>query len=102
MNLLHYTELLHHSKSAAYVISIISAMHLLCQSCTPKQIDLLLLLLPYCISVLLLTSRCKLAPGQYKLHYYLTPQQSLLTKQIKTNLMLCKPLFIVHGRIKAF
>ena len=32
----------------------------LCRSCTPKQIDLQLQL-PYCISVLLLTSGCKSA-----------------------------------------
>ena len=55
--------LLCHSKSAACVISIISSMRLLwlCRSCTPKQIDLqvfLLLQLSYCVSVLLLTSRC--------------------------------------------
>ena len=37
-------------------------MCLLCRSCTPKQIDLqaiLLLQLPYCVSMLLLTSGCK-------------------------------------------
>ena len=47
-------------------------MHLLCQSCTPKQIDLqafLLLQLPYCVSVLLLTSGCKSAAAQYKSRY---------------------------------
>ena len=44
-------------------------MRLLRQSCPPKQIDLqvfLLLQLPYCVSVLLLTSGCKSAPAQYK------------------------------------
>ena len=58
---------------------------MLCQSCTPKQIDLqviLLLLLPYCVRMLLLTSRCKLAAAQYKHRYYLAPSQSILTKQI--------------------
>ena len=53
-------------------------------SCTPKQIDLqavFLLQLPYCVSVLLLTSRCKSAAAQYK-HYYLVPPQSILTKQM--------------------
>ena len=48
-------------------------------SCTPKQIDLqafLLLQLPYCVSVLLLTNRCK------KHCYYLAPSQCILTKQI--------------------
>ena len=57
----------------------------LCQSCTPKQIDLqaiLLLQLPYCVSVLLLTSGCKLAATQYKCCYYLAPPPSMLTKQI--------------------
>ena len=53
-------------------------------------------------SVLLLTSRCKSAPAQYKHHYYLAPSQSLSRKQIKTKLMLCKPLFIIYKRIKGF
>ena len=44
----------------------------------------------------------KLAPAQYKHRYYLAPPQSLSKKQIKTKLMLCKPLFIVHGRVKGF
>ena len=42
-------------------------MHL-CQSCTAKQIDLqafLLLQLPCCVSMLLLTSGCKSAAAQY-------------------------------------
>ena len=43
-----------------------------------------------------------MAVAQYKGHYYLMPPPSILTKQIKTKLMLCKPLFIVHGRVKAF
>ena len=30
------------------------------------------------------------------------PPQSILTKQIQDKLMLCKPRFIVHGRVKAF
>ena len=30
------------------------------------------------------------------------PPQSLSRKQIKTKLMLRKPLFIVHGRVKGF
>ena len=49
--------------SATCLISII--IHV----CTPKQTDLqafLLLQLPYCVSVLLLTSGCKLAAAQYK------------------------------------
>ena len=77
-------------------------MRLVCRSCTPKQIDLqafLILQLPYRISMLLLKSGCKSAPAQYKRHYYLPPPQALLRK-IKTKLMLCKPLFIIHGRIK--
>ena len=44
----------------------------------------------------------KSAPAQYKCRYYLAPPQSLSRKQIKTKLMLCKPLFIVHGRGKGF
>ena len=31
---------------------------------------------------------------------YLVPPRSLSRKQIKTKLMLCKPLFIVHVRVK--
>ena len=80
-------NLLRHAKfiaSAACIISII--IDALAVSCTPnKQIDLqafLLLQLPYCVSVLLLTSRCKLAAVQYKRCYYLAPPQSILTKQI--------------------
>ena len=62
-------------------------MHLLwlCQSCTPKQIDLqaiLLLQLPYYVNVLLLTSGCKLAAAQYEHCYYLAPPPSILTKHI--------------------
>ena len=45
----------------------------------------------------------KSASAQYKHCYYLVPPpQSLSRKQIKTKLMLCKPLFIVHGRVKGF
>ena len=40
--------------------------------------------------------------AQYKRCYYLAPPQSLSRKQIKTKLMLCKPLFITHGRVKGF
>ena len=40
-----------------------------CQCCTPKQIDLtsifVIIQMPYCVSVLLLTSRCKSALAQY-------------------------------------
>ena len=60
-------------------------MRMLCQSCTPKQIDLqaiLLLQLPYCVRMLLLTSGCKSEAAQYKRRYYLVPPQSILTKQI--------------------
>ena len=46
--------------------------------------------------------RVNLAPAQYKHHYYLAPPQSLWRKQIKTKLMLCKPLFIVQAELKAF
>ena len=48
------------------------------------------------------TSGCKLAPAQYKRRYYLVHPQSLSRKQIKIKLMLCKPLFIVHERVKGF
>ena len=55
-------------------------------SCTPKQIDLqafLLLQLPYCVSVLLLTSGFKSAAAQYRRrYYYLAPPQSILAKQM--------------------
>ena len=60
-------------------------MQLLCQSCASKQINLqtfLLLQLPYCVNVLLLTGGCKSAAAQYKPCYYLAPPQSILTKQI--------------------
>ena len=36
----------------------------------------------------------------YKSHYYLAPPQNLLRKQNKAILMLCKPLFVVHVRVK--
>ena len=80
--------LLCHSMSAACVISIISnalAVAVLCRSCTPKQINLqaiLLLQLPYYVSVLLLTSRCKSAAAQYKYCYYLSPPPSVLTTNV--------------------
>ena len=60
-------------------------MRLLCLSSTPKQIDLqafLLLQLPYCVIMLLLTSGCKSAAAQYKRCYHLVPPQSILTKQM--------------------
>ena len=60
-------------------------MPMLCQSCTPKQTDLqaiLLLQLPYCVRMLLLTSGCKSAAAQYKHCYCLASLQSILTKQI--------------------
>ena len=41
----------------------------------------LLLQLPYCVSVLLLTSGCKSAAAQYKRRYHFAPTQSSLTKQ---------------------
>ena len=43
----------------------------------------------------------KSAPAQYKCPY-LVPPQSVSKKQIKTKLMLCNPLFIVHDRVKGF
>ena len=42
------------------------------------------------------------SPAQNKRHYYLASQQSLSKKQIKTKLMLCKPIFTIHGRVKGF
>ena len=37
----------------------------------------------------------------YKHHYYLVPPQAKpFKKQTKNKLMLCKPLFIVHARVK--
>ena len=44
----------------------------------------------------------KSVSSQYKRPYYLAPPQSLSRKQIKIKLMLCKTLFIVHGRVKDF
>ena len=44
----------------------------------------------------------KWVPTQYKHCYYLALPQNLSRKQIKTKPMLCKPLFIVHGRVKGF
>ena len=52
--------------------------------------------------MLLLTSKYKSAPTQYKCRYYLAPPQNLSRKQTKTKLMLCKPLFIAHGRVEGF
>ena len=90
-------------KSVACVISIISdsleVVHL--NKCIYKRFCYILQL-PYCVSVLLLTSGCKSAAVQYKHRYHLAPPPSILTKQIQTKLMLCKPLFIVHGRVKTF
>ena len=37
-----------------------------------------------------------------KHHYYLVLAQNLSRKQIKIKLMLCKPIFIIHGRVKGF
>ena len=34
--------------------------------------------------------------------YYLVSPRSLSRRQIKTKLMLCKPLFIIHGKVKGF
>ena len=42
------------------------------------------------------------APDKYKGRYYLVPPQSPSRKQFKTKLMLCKLLFIIHGRVKGF
>ena len=73
--------LLCHSKSAACVISIISDALAVSKLYTYLQ-AILLLQLPYCVSVLLLTSRCKSPAAQHKHRYYLAPPPSILTKQI--------------------
>ena len=36
----------------------------------------------------------------YKGRYYLVPLQNLLRKQNKAVLMLCKPLFVIHVKVK--
>ena len=62
-------NLLHHAKFIASAACVISIIDVPAVSCTLKQIDLqafLLLQLPYCVSMLLLTSGCKLAATQYK------------------------------------
>ena len=84
INLLHHVTQNLLKVSRLCIISIIID-GLLCRSCTPKQIDLqaiLLLQLPYCVIMLLLTSGCKSAAAQYKQRYYLVPQQIILIKQI--------------------
>ena len=48
------------------------------------------------------TSACKSAPAQYKHRYYLASPQILSRKQIMNKLILYKPLFIIHERVKAF
>ena len=63
----------------------------------------LLLQLPYPISVLLLTSRCKSSPAQYKhCPYYLVFSQSLSRIQIKTKLMLCKSFMEEFKAFKSY
>ena len=97
-------NLLHHAKfiaSAACVISVI--INAPPVSFTPKQIDLqafLLLQLPYCVSVLLLTSGFILHNTNAR--YYLVSSQSILTKQIKAKLMLCKPLLSFMAELRLF
>ena len=71
--------LLCHSKSAACVISIISDALAVLKLYTYLQV-ILLLQLPYCVSMLLLTSGCKSAATQHKHRYYLAPPPSILTK----------------------
>ena len=70
-------------------------------SCTPKQIDLQVFFVTTA-ALLCQRVRFKSAAAQYKRHYYLMPPQSILAKPMKTKLMLFKPLFIVHARVKAF
>ena len=78
-------------------------MHLLCHSCTPKQIDLQAFFVTtatlLCQRVLLI-SRCKSAAVQYNTSVLLFGASTKYFN--KTNLELCKLLFIVHGRVKAF
>ena len=59
----------------------------------------LLLQLPYRVSALLLTSGCKSASQTLLLFGASTKS---FKKTDKTKLMLRKPLFIVHGRVKGF
>ena len=53
----------------------------------------------------MLHAQCRQVDVNQHLHnanYYLAPTQSLSRKQIKTKQMLCKPLFIIIGRVKGF
>ena len=56
-------------------------------------------MLPYCVSVLLLTSQIS-TYTIYRRPYYLAPPQNLSRKQNKAMLTLCKPLFVAHVRVK--
>ena len=56
-------------------------MCLLCQNCTPKQIDLQAFLVTTAASMLLLTSRCKSAAAQYKHCSYFAPPQKRLSSK---------------------
>ena len=75
-------------------------MHLLCLN---KQI-----LTSVFVTTVALLCQCVIAnkqkttPEQYKHHYYLAPPRSLLRKQIKTTLILCKPLLPFMAELKAF
>ena len=73
-------------------------------SCTPKQIDLQAFFVTTAALLCqrVVTSGFKSAAAQYKRRYYLAPPQSILAKPMKAKLMLCKSLFIVHARVKAF
>ena len=73
-------------------------------SCTPKQIDLQ----AFFVTTAALLCQCVIVTSDVNLQLHnanallLVPPQNILTKQMHAKLMLCKPLFIVHGRVKAF
>ena len=71
INLLHHAKVITSSEVSCLCNqhNYRCAFYLSCQSCMPKEIDLtsvLLLQLPYHVSVLLLTSGCKSALAEYK------------------------------------
>ena len=60
-------------------------MHLLCQSCTPKQIDLQAFFVTTAALLcqrVVVKSQYKSVSAQCKRHYHLAPLQSILTKQM--------------------
>ena len=55
--------------------------------------------LPYCVSMLLLTSGCKFTPVQYT-NVVIIWCLCKISQENKAILTLCKPLFVVHVRVK--